>query len=188
MVGISPMLRRRRPLAGLLAAAAAMAWAVAVACRGSAAAMVRWHEPAIRSHRGLLQILGVTRGRYVVGYHYGMQGITLTVNGTKLTEIKTNHWRTQEKLYGERGCNYAEFPIPSVPAEVQVSGYNEQGEILVEATAQVTQADIPSATAWNEKYMRKGGRVREKVLTLSGQSRSQALPPGRPQFRLKGMA
>eukprot|EP00435_Cladocopium_sp_Y103_P017490 s4745_g4.t1 len=102
-----------------------------------------------------IEVLGVLRGRLVVGYHPGLEAVNVFANQTKLKPLKDHKWLEQERRYGERDCKYAEFAIPPLPAEINVLGRAVGGRIVLNVTNYLGEEKVPSAAQWNEQFMRK---------------------------------
>eukprot|EP00434_Breviolum_minutum_P036764 symbB.v1.2.032587.t1/scaffold3931.1/size48062/1 len=105
-----------------------------------------------------IEVLGVLRGRLVIGFHPGLEVINVFANQTKLKPLKDNKWLEQERRYGERDCKYAEFSIPPLPAEINVLGRAVGGRIVVNVTESLGSETVPSAAQWNEQFMRRKAR------------------------------
>ncbi|CAE7205323.1 unnamed protein product [Symbiodinium pilosum] len=102
-----------------------------------------------------VEVLGVLRGRLVVGYHMSLEAVNVFANGTKLKPLKGNNWRKQECRYGERDCKYAEFAIPPLPADINVLGRLVGGQVLINVSHFLPEDSAPSAALWNQDFMRK---------------------------------
>ncbi|CAE7402837.1 unnamed protein product [Symbiodinium sp. CCMP2456] len=124
-------LRPRRVLAGALLVAALL-------LAGPSSESFAYAGRGISPLKEDVEVLGVLRGRLVVGYHMSLEAVNVFANGTRLKPMKGNNWRKQEIRYGERDCKYAEFAIPPLPADINVLGRVVGGQILVNAMAPVT--------------------------------------------------
>ncbi|CAJ1327732.1 unnamed protein product [Effrenium voratum] len=101
-----------------------------------------------------IEVLGVLRGRLVVGFHPQLEAVHVYANKTRLKPLKDNKWREQDRRYGERDCRYAEFAIPPLPASIQVIGRAIGGKPVRNATHFLPEDNVPTAAQWNEQFMR----------------------------------
>ncbi|CAK9103913.1 unnamed protein product [Durusdinium trenchii] len=102
-----------------------------------------------------IEVLGVLRGRLVIGFHPRLEAVNVFANQTKLKPLKDNKWLEQERRYGERDCKYAEFAIPPLPAEINVLGRAVGGRLVLNVTDILPEETVPSAAMWNERFMRQ---------------------------------
>eukprot|EP00439_Symbiodinium_sp_Y106_P078760 s7_g17.t1 len=150
-------LRPRRVLGGALAVAALL-------LAGPASESFAYAGRGISPLKEDVEVLGVLRGRLVVGYHMSLEAVNVYANGTRLKPMKGNNWRKQEIRYGERDCKYAEFAIPPLPADINVLGRVVGGNILINVTHFLPEDSAPSAALWNQDFMRKKRVVPQKRL------------------------
>ncbi|CAE8694315.1 unnamed protein product [Polarella glacialis] len=125
--------------------------------------------------RSSLEVLGVVRGRLVVGFHEALEQVTVSSNGTELKPFEDNDWRMQDRRYGERDCRYLEFPIPALPAEVSAIG-RVSGLVRQNVSHFLAEETVPSAAQWAETFIRKRPPKSRRQL-------KEAPERGQPGFR-----
>uniref|UniRef100_A0A7S2KEL8 Uncharacterized protein n=1 Tax=Zooxanthella nutricula TaxID=1333877 RepID=A0A7S2KEL8_9DINO len=152
---------RRAGRAAALSVAAVAAAAAGLLCGAVGPAWV----PIKSTLRAPVEILGICRGRLVVGYEYSIDTVGVSANGTKLKQIKTLNWRQRDSMFGDRGCKYAEFDIPDLPAEISAFGLVMRQVVSRAEPRLIEDDEVSDAAAWNTKYMVRPSRqpaVRKK--------------------------
>eukprot|EP00930_Biecheleria_cincta_P006086 TRINITY_DN107069_c0_g1_i1.p1 TRINITY_DN107069_c0_g1~~TRINITY_DN107069_c0_g1_i1.p1 ORF type:complete len:201 (-),score=32.63 TRINITY_DN107069_c0_g1_i1:74-643(-) len=124
-----------------------------------------------------VEVLGVLRGRLVVGFNENLKAVHAYANGTRLDELKDNRWRMQDRRYGERDCRYAEYDIPPLPADIYVLGLGAGGRVEINATHFLTEDSVPLAAQWNHQHV---VTVKKRKLMAASRRPKRSNPPTKP--------